>query len=142
MKGKHIELFLAEGTPGALTTAEISEWTGHVLSGPRSDLANIMKRAEANIMLAGSIVVGLWAATGKSEGTQRSYAALRARFERLIADGSIVVEGAVGRLSRDVAFGSPSTAGAIALGRSCNGRTAWIWPGGTYADWENRGLEG
>ena len=298
MNGKHIELFLVEGTPGALTTAEISGWTGHVLSGPRSDLANIMKRAEANrngaylllgdddeavggvlcyigrtenfakrfrdhdakkdfwdrvvlisakddgfneghwgylearlvdlarqasrvtltndqtpqgrklseaqvsdmeafleqlqiilpvlgvnairvraaasvtapptvadsprfsltsakhrveataqsvggefIMLAGSVVVGLWAGTGKSEGTQRSYAALRGRHERLIADGSIVVEGAIGRLTRDVAFGSPSTAGAIALGRSCNGRLAWMWPGGTYADWENRGLD-
>ena len=297
MNGKHIELFLVEGAPGGLTTAEISGWTGHVLSGPRADLADILKRVEAKrngaylllgddedaiggvqcyvgrtenfaqrfrnhdakkdfwdrvvlisakddgfneghwgylearlvdlarqaarvtltndqtpqgrklseaqasdmetfleqlqiilpvlgvnairtrpstgevapmavaspvfsivnaklgvdaraqssgdefTMLAGSVVVGTWGGTGKTESTRRSYASYRAKHERLIADGSIVVDGTVGRLSRDVVFGSPSSAGAIALGRSSNGRTEWVWSGGTYANWENRGLD-
>lgn len=47
MTGKHIELFLVEGVPGGLTTAEIAGWTGHVLSGPRSDLADVLRRPEA-----------------------------------------------------------------------------------------------
>lgn len=47
MTGKHIELFLVEGVPGGLTTAEIAGWTGHVLSGPRSDLADVLGRPEA-----------------------------------------------------------------------------------------------
>ena len=47
MNGKHIELFLVEGVPGGITTAEIAGWTGHVLSGPRADLADILKRDEA-----------------------------------------------------------------------------------------------
>ncbi len=298
MNGKHIELFLVEGAPGGMTTAEISGWTGHVLSGPRADLADILKRTEAKrngaylllgddedaiggvrcyigrtenfanrfrdhdakkqfwdrvvlisakddgfneghwgylearlvelakqaarvtltndqtpqgrklseaqasdieafleqlqiilpvlginairtrasatgtaiaravdspmfsltsgklgvnataqsngdefIMLAGSVVVGTWSATGTAESTRRAYDSYRARHERLIADGSIVVEGASGHLTRDVPFPSPSTAGAVALGRSCNGRIEWTWPGGTYASWESRGLD-
>lgn len=298
MSGKHIELFLVEGVPGGLTTAEIAGWTGHVLSGPRSDLADILKRSEAgrngaylllgeddealegvrcyigrtenfsnrfrahsakkefwdraviitakddgfneghwgylearlvelarnakrsslsndqtpqarklseaqrsdmeafigqlqivlpvlgvNIiriraqspavqpaagpdsqvffltqkkvgveakaeasggeftMLEGSVVVGAWTGVGKAESTRRSYTNYRAQHDRLIADGSLVVQGQVGRLTRDVPFSSPSTAGAVALGRSCNGRIEWTWPGGNYADWENRGLD-
>jgi len=31
--------------------------------------------------------------------------------------------------------------GSIAVGYSCNGRTAWRWTGGTYGDWENRDLD-
>lgn len=298
MNGKHIELFLVEGIPGGITTAEIAGWTGHVLSGPRSDLADILQRPEAKrngtylllgdddealggascyvgrteyftqrfrnhaatkdfwdrvvlitskddafneghwgylearlvelareaarvsltndqtpqvrrlsesqasdmeafiaqlqivlpvlgvnairtrsmasaattpaakdesplfalvnsrigveakaqvngdefTVLKGSTVVAKWTGTGRAESTQRAYASYRAQHERLLADGSIVVEGDVGRLTRDIPFSSPSTAGAIALGRSCNGRIEWTWTGGTYATWENRGV--
>jgi len=298
MTGKHIELFLVEGVPGGITTAEIAGWTGHVLAGPRSDLGDVLRRPEAKrngayfllgddeeavggvrcyigrtenfinrfrdhsakkefwdrivlitskddsfteghwgylewrlvelakqaarvtlangndpqgrklseaqasdmeaflaqlqivlpvlgvnairvrpqaapaqaskdaspvfsltnaklkveataqqlgdefTVLRGSRIVGTWSAIGKAESTQRSYAAYRAQHERLVADGSIAVEGGVGVLTRDVPFGSPSSAGAIALGRSCNGRIEWKTPdGGSYGDWENRGVE-
>ncbi len=298
MRGKHIELFLVEGVPGGITTAEIAGWTGHVLSGPRSDLGDVLKRpepkrngaylllgddeaavggvrcyigrtenfinrfrdhsakkefwdrviiitskddsfteghwgylewrlvelarqadrvtlengndpqgrklSEAQIsdmeafleqlrivlpvlgvnvirgrattasaqrateespvftlknakykvdaraqqigdeftMLKGSRVVATWAGTGKAESTKRSYASHRARHQRLVADGSIDVRGDVGILTRDVPFGSPSTAAAVALGRSSNGRLEWkCEDGGTYGDWENRGVE-
>lgn len=298
-KGQHIELFLVDGTPGGTTTAEIIGWTGHVLSGPRSDIADILKRPEAarngvylllgededaiggtkcyigktenfsarfrdhdakkdfwdrailvtskddsfneghwgylearlvelaqlatratlenqnapqrrklseaqlsdmaafidrlhtvlpvlgvNVirarqvkvnptlsedespefalrlqksgvdaraqmvngneftMLAGSRVIGAWTGEGKAETTRRAYASYRALHERLVADGSIRIENGVGVLTRDVAFTSPSTAGAVSLGRSCNGRREWTWSGGTYADWESRGVDG
>ena len=66
----------------------------------------------------------------------------RAQHRKLIADGSIEVRGGIGVLTRDVPFGSPSTAAAVALGRSSNGRIEWKSPdGGTYGDWENRGVE-
>jgi hypothetical protein len=52
------------------------------------------------------------------------------------------VRGDVGILTRDIPFGSPSTAAAVALGRSSNGRLEWIGADGrTYGDWENRGVE-
>lgn len=46
--GKSVKLFLADGTPGGLLTAEIMNWTGHVLSAPRSDLAALLKRPETS----------------------------------------------------------------------------------------------
>jgi hypothetical protein len=47
MGGKQIKLFLVDGTAGGLTTAEITNWTGHVLSARRSDLADLLKGDEA-----------------------------------------------------------------------------------------------
>lgn len=46
--GKSIRLFLAEGTPGGLLTAEIMNWTGHIMAAPRSDLAALIKRPETS----------------------------------------------------------------------------------------------
>lgn len=45
--GKSVRLFLADGTPGGLLTAEIMNWTGHVVAAPRSDLAALLNRPEA-----------------------------------------------------------------------------------------------
>ncbi len=47
MAGKQVKLFPVEGTPGGLTTAEITNWTGHIVTGPRSRLAELLDRDEA-----------------------------------------------------------------------------------------------
>ncbi|MDN5600155.1 MAG: GIY-YIG nuclease family protein [Brachybacterium sp.] len=47
MSGKQVRLFLVDGKPGGLMTAEIGNWTGHVLRGKRLELGEIRKRAEA-----------------------------------------------------------------------------------------------
>lgn len=299
MNGKQVKLFLVDGTPGGLTTAEITNWTGHVLSARRSDLADLLKRDEAQrtgvylllgddeaalgdtrcyvgeadviatrlrihandkdrsfwdrvvvitskdtnltkshgrylesrliqlaakagrvslengtapptpnlpeadasdmeyfvgqlqimlpvlgvnairvrpappvssadpvespvftlsnvktgvaasaqqidgefTLLSGSRVVALWHGVGKATSTQKAYAGYRARHENLLADGSIVVEGRAGLVTRDVVFSSPSTAGAVALGRSCNGRVEWVSPEGSFGAWESRGVD-
>ncbi len=299
MSGKQIKLFLVDGTPGGLTTAEITNWTGHVLSARRSDLADLLKRDEAQrtgvyfllgddeeavgetrcylgeadvvadrlryhqrdkefwdrvvvitskdtnltkshgrylesrlialataaarvtlengtappvpalpeadasdmdyfldqlqivlpvlgvnairvrptkavvpsvevpnespvfrlrqskigvdaraqqidgefTVLAGSSVVATWHGVGTADSTQKAYASYRAQHERLLSDGAITIEGGIGKLTRDVVFSSPSTAGAIALGRSCNGRREWIAGNETFGDWESRGVE-
>lgn len=46
--GKSVRLFLADGTPGGLLTAEIMNWTGHVVAAPRSDLPALLKRPETS----------------------------------------------------------------------------------------------
>ena len=46
--GKTVRLFLADGTPGGLLTAEIMNWTGHVIAAPRSDLAALLNRRESS----------------------------------------------------------------------------------------------
>ncbi|RRD44947.1 GIY-YIG nuclease family protein [Buchananella hordeovulneris] len=48
MIGKHVEIFLVDGKPGGITTAEIAGWTGHVLFGPRSDMARMLGREEVS----------------------------------------------------------------------------------------------
>lgn len=48
MAGKQVRLFLVDGTPGGLTTAEITNWTGHVLSARRSDIGDLLRREEAD----------------------------------------------------------------------------------------------
>lgn len=45
--GKQVRLFFVDGTYGGLMTAEIMNWTGHILKGKRSQLAEIRRRPEA-----------------------------------------------------------------------------------------------
>lgn len=47
MGGKQIRMFLVDGTAGGLVTAEIVNWTGHVLKGTRDKLGEIRARGEA-----------------------------------------------------------------------------------------------
>ena len=46
IQGRSIRLFLVDGTPNGLLTAEIMNWTGHVLTGPRSRLSELVQRPE------------------------------------------------------------------------------------------------
>jgi len=93
-------------------------------------------------MLAGSSVVASWHGVGKAASTKKAYASYRGQHEQLIADGAIEVEAGRGRVTRNIVFPSPSTAGAVALARSCNGRREWISPEGTtFGEWESRGVE-
>lgn len=93
-------------------------------------------------VLADSVVVGAWAGQGKAESTQRAYAGYRAQHQQLVSEGAIVITSGAGRVVRDIQFSSPSTAGAVILGRSCNGRISWVDASGTtYGAWENRAVD-
>jgi hypothetical protein len=46
VNGKQVRLFLVEGSTGSLMTAEIMNWTGHLISAPRSELTELLKRPE------------------------------------------------------------------------------------------------
>jgi hypothetical protein len=46
IQGRSLRLFLVDGTPNGLLTAEIMNWTGHVLTGPRSKLVELVQRPE------------------------------------------------------------------------------------------------
>lgn len=45
--GRTLKLFLVDGAANGLVTAEIMNWTGHVLVGPRSRLAELIQRPES-----------------------------------------------------------------------------------------------
>jgi len=45
--GRTLKLFLVDGAPNGLLTAEIMNWTGHVITGPRSRLGELILRPES-----------------------------------------------------------------------------------------------
>jgi hypothetical protein len=47
-QGRSIRLFLVDGSPTGLLTAEIMNWTGHVMTGPRSLMKEIVGRPECS----------------------------------------------------------------------------------------------
>ena len=48
MAGKTIRLFLVDGTANSLITAELMNWTGHILVTSRSSLGQALGREEAD----------------------------------------------------------------------------------------------
>ena len=46
--GKSVKLFLVDGTPGGLMTAEIINWTGSVVAANRSNLKELLARPEVS----------------------------------------------------------------------------------------------
>ncbi|RYG57724.1 MAG: GIY-YIG nuclease family protein [Alphaproteobacteria bacterium] len=66
-KGRTLKLFLVDGVPQGLLTAEIMNWTGHVITGSRGKLTELVQRSEAKragvYLLAGPD-------TGTGVGTQ------------------------------------------------------------------------
>lgn len=47
VQGRSVRLYLVEGSPTGILTAEIMNWTGHVLVAPRSRLGDALQRDEA-----------------------------------------------------------------------------------------------
>jgi hypothetical protein len=47
LAGRTIKLFLVDGVPEGIRTAEIMSWTGHVLFAPRSSITALLARPEA-----------------------------------------------------------------------------------------------
>lgn len=67
-----MKLFLVDGTPGGLITAEIMGWTGHVLKGGRDKLGEIRRRREvqrtgAYVLLGEDLMGGRLAYIGQSD---------------------------------------------------------------------------
>ena len=46
LAGRSVRLFLVDGSPTGLITAEIMNWTGHVLVAPRGRLGEALVRNE------------------------------------------------------------------------------------------------
>ncbi len=46
MQPATIKLFLTDGKPAGIRTAEISNWTGKAIAGPHSELTQLLQREE------------------------------------------------------------------------------------------------
>ncbi len=65
-KGQSLELFFIDGRPDGMLTAEVFNWTGHVLMTPRTQLSTALKRPEANY-------TGVYILLGEDEQGARAY---------------------------------------------------------------------
>lgn len=48
VKGQSLELFFIDGKPDGMLTAEVFNWTGHILMTPRTQISEALRRAEAH----------------------------------------------------------------------------------------------
>lgn len=159
MNGKQVRLYLVDGTSGGLITAEIMNWTGHVIMAPRSELARLAQRAEVSrtgiyLLLGedpdrpGDQVDGEFIVRAESRarrdwvGTSRGYIKLRQQLE---ADGTLELadDSTAMIFTKDCVFASPSAAAAVLLGRAANGRTSWkvVSTGASYDHWQTSLLD-
>src|ERR1043166_9566185 len=65
-KGRSLELFFIDGRPDGMVTAEIFGWTGHVLSAPRTQIREALKRKESRH-------TGVYLLTGEKGGKPHAY---------------------------------------------------------------------
>ena len=65
-QGRSLELFFVDGRPDGMLTAEVFNWTGHVLRAPRTQLPEALKRREAGY-------TGVYLLIGEGEVGPRLY---------------------------------------------------------------------
>ena len=64
--GRSLELFFIDGRPDGILTAEVFNWTGHVLMTPRTRIADALNRTEA-------AYTGVYVLIGEREGEPLAY---------------------------------------------------------------------
>lgn len=66
LSGRSLELFFIDGRPDGMLTAEVFNWTGHVLRIPRTQLKEGLGRPEAKF-------TGVYILVGEQDGTPMAY---------------------------------------------------------------------
>lgn len=64
--GRSLELYYIDGRPDGMLTAELFNWTGHVLMAPRTQIAEALARPEASY-------AGVYLLLGEQDGEPRAY---------------------------------------------------------------------
>jgi hypothetical protein len=65
-QGRSLELFFIDGNPDGMLTAEVFNWTGHVLMTPRTRITEALKRKEARY-------TGVYLLFGEQDGEPLAY---------------------------------------------------------------------
>jgi hypothetical protein len=65
-RGRSLELYYVDGRPDGLLTAELFNWTGHVLKTPRQQIKEALSRAESSY-------TGVYLLTGEKDGKPTVY---------------------------------------------------------------------
>ena len=64
--GRSLELYFIDGRPDGMLTAEVFNWTGHVLMTPRTRIGAALARKEARY-------TGVYLLLGEQDGERRAY---------------------------------------------------------------------
>ncbi|MDK6906949.1 hypothetical protein QP315_06915 [Actinotignum timonense] len=98
-RGKAIELFLVDGTPGGIMTASIADWTGVVVSARRDQLSELLRREDAHgngvYLLLGAdpdAIDNTWCYIGKTENFSerlRTHDQRKPQWNRVVIIGSM-----------------------------------------------------
>jgi hypothetical protein len=116
--GKSIGVYLADGTPGGLLTAEIMNWTGHDVAAPRCQLPELLKRPEISrngiYLLVGDDPESLGGTPAYfGEGQAEQHASRDDVHVRTLMSDRSISALAVGRLrAQDVSLGGRTPAAA------------------------------
>ena len=65
-QGRSLELYFIDGRPDGMLTAEVFNWTGHVLMAPRTQIAEALQREEAGY-------TGVYLLLGERDGVPLAY---------------------------------------------------------------------
>ncbi len=65
-EGRSLELYFIEGRPDGMLTAEVFNWTGHVLMTPRTRIGAALARKEAGY-------TGVYVLLGDNDGQPTAY---------------------------------------------------------------------
>jgi len=65
-KGRSLELYFIDGKPDGMLTAEVFNWTGHLLMAPRTQITDALKRREARF-------TGVYLLIGEKDGEPLLY---------------------------------------------------------------------
>ena len=65
-RGRSLELFFIDGRPDGMLTAEVFNWTGHVLMTPRTQISEALRRKEAGY-------TGIYLLLGEKDGQPLAY---------------------------------------------------------------------
>ena len=65
-QGRSLELYFIDGSPSGMLTAEVFNWTGHVLMVPRTRISEALSRKEA-------CYTGIYILLGEKEGKAHAY---------------------------------------------------------------------
>jgi hypothetical protein len=65
-EGRSLELYFIDGRPDGMLTAEVFNWTGHVLMTPRTRIGDALARKEARY-------TGVYLLLGEQDGSPRAY---------------------------------------------------------------------
>ena len=82
-QGRSLELYFIDGKPDGMLTAEVFNWTGHVLMAPRTQITEALKRKEAGY-------TGVYILLGEQDGKPLAYVGEAEEIGKRIRDHAAV----------------------------------------------------